>query len=55
MKTQSKSNRTLIAVVAVVAICMAVAYIFRTATAPRETINRFEDITPKGAGKFDRK
>ena len=33
---------------------LAAVIIFRTASAPKETINRFEDVPPKGAGKVDR-
>lgn len=39
---------------AVIVIALAILIIYRTATAPKETINRYEAIPPKGAGKYDR-
>jgi hypothetical protein len=35
-------------------IVVAVVLITRQATAPRETINDFHKIPPKGAGRYDR-
>jgi hypothetical protein len=38
----------------VLIIVLCVVVIGRLATAPRETINDFHKIPPKGAGRFDR-
>ena len=49
-----KVNPAVLVGVALLAIAVAALLIFRTANAPKETITRFEDVPPKGAGKFDR-
>lgn len=48
-----KINPAILVGGALVLIALAAFFIFRTATAPKETINRYEDVPPKGAGKFD--
>lgn len=40
---------------AILAIVIAVAIVIWQFNRPAETINKFEDVPPKGAGKFDRK
>lgn len=50
----SKINPAILVGGALLLIALAGFIIFRTVTAPKETITRFEDVPPKGAGKFDR-
>ena len=49
----SKISPTILVGAAVLLIALAAFIIFRTATAPKETITRYEDVPPKGAGKFE--
>jgi hypothetical protein len=50
----SKINPTFLIVGVIVIILLAVGFLVRQATAPGETIKRYEDVPPKGAGKTDR-
>ena len=51
---QPKINPTFVIVGAIVLIVLSAFFIFRQATAPGETIKRYEDVPPKGAGKLER-
>ena len=54
MSEKRKIHPALVVGGAILAIILALVLIFRAATAPKETINDFKTIPPKGAGKFDR-
>lgn len=49
-----KINPVVAVVFAVIAVLLAIVVVMRTASAPGETINKYEDAAPKGAGKADR-
>jgi len=49
-----KQKKVVVIVVAVIAILAALGFIISSATAPTETQNRFKDVPPKGAGKYDK-
>ena len=50
-----KANPAVVITGVIVIVIAAALIIFKTATAPSETINQHADqIPPKGAGKFDR-
>jgi hypothetical protein len=51
---QSKINPAFVIVGAIVVIALAAFFLFRQITSPGETIKRYEDVPPKGAGKLDR-
>ncbi len=47
-------RRTWIVMVAIIATIVAAGFIWKSASAPTETITDYKRIIPKGAGKFDR-
>ena len=49
-----KVNPAVAVVFAIIAVIIAVVVMMRTVNAPGETINKYEDAAPKGAGKADR-
>lgn len=51
MSEKKKLNQTLLAVGALVAIVLALVFIYRQATAPTETITDPKKVIPKGAAK----
>jgi hypothetical protein len=49
-----KVNPVVVIVFTILAVLVAIMVVMRTANAPGETINKYEDAAPKGAGKVDR-
>ena len=49
-----KVNPMVAGAIAVALILLAIFFVTKTATSPGETINKYEDAAPKGAGKADR-